>query len=74
MKQTTADGGDVLVMAGAEAEELARRLRDQRLLMVVGDSGSGKSSLVGAGLVPRWRGGALAKAEGRLMGGALRHG
>src|SRR3712207_3014713 len=48
-----------------ETAELVRRLRDRRLLMGGGDSGSGKSSLVGAGLVPRWRGGALAEAEGR---------
>ena len=40
-------------------EELAERLKHSRLLMVVGDSGSGKSSLVKAGLMPRYRGGAL---------------
>jgi hypothetical protein len=33
--------------------------------MVTGDSGSGKSSLVRAGLVPRWRGGALAEFKGK---------
>ena len=44
-----------------ETEELVKRLSAVRLLMVTGDSGSGKSSLVRAGLVPRWRGGALAK-------------
>ena len=33
--------------------------------MVTGDSGSGKSSLVHAGLVPRWRGGALAELKGK---------
>ena len=41
-----------------ETEELVELLRRKRLLMVVGDSGSGKSSLVKAGLsvpVP-WRG------------------
>lgn len=43
-----------------EIEELVERLRSNRLLMVVGDSGSGKSSLVRAGLVPAFRGGALA--------------
>ncbi|MBN2131798.1 MAG: TIR domain-containing protein [Sedimentisphaerales bacterium] len=49
-----------------EADELVERLKrlDQpRLLMVVGDSGAGKSSLVKAGLVPRYRGGALAKGH-----------
>lgn len=48
-----------------EADELLALLRDRKLLMVVGDSGSGKSSLVRAGLVPKWRGGALAELEGR---------
>jgi hypothetical protein len=48
-----------------ETEELLNVLRDQRLLMVTGDSGSGKSSLVHARLVLRWRGGALSKADGR---------
>jgi WD40 repeat protein len=48
-----------------ETEELVQRLAKLRLVMVVGDSGSGKSSLVGAGLVTRWRGGALAEFEGR---------
>ena len=35
-----------------ETEELVEKLRREPLLMVVGDSGSGKSSLVRAGLVP----------------------
>ena len=34
------------------------------LVLVTGDSGSGKSSLVRAGLVPRFRGGALALLDG----------
>jgi hypothetical protein len=38
-----------------EAQELIERLHGMSLLMVTGDSGSGKSSLVRAGLVPRWR-------------------
>ena len=47
-----------------ETEELVEKLRREPLLMVVGDSGSGKSSLVRAGLVPRFRGGALADLSG----------
>jgi hypothetical protein len=39
-----------------ETQELIEWLAKTRLLMVTGDSGSGKSSLVRAGLVPRWRG------------------
>jgi WD40 repeat protein len=36
-------------------EELARRLDEQRFVVVIGASGSGKSSLLRAGLVPRLR-------------------
>jgi formylglycine-generating enzyme required for sulfatase activity len=38
---------------GAETDALVERLRGQRVVAVVGASGSGKSSLVGAGLLPR---------------------
>ncbi|MFL5282347.1 MAG: toll/interleukin-1 receptor domain-containing protein [Rhodopila sp.] len=48
-----------------ETDDLIRRLRDERLLMVTGDSGSGKSSLVKAGVVPHWHGGVLAELDGR---------
>jgi WD40 repeat protein len=46
--------GDARFFHGREAEvaDLLRRLRYQRFLLVVGPSGSGKSSLVSAGLVP----------------------
>jgi WD40 repeat protein len=43
------------------ADELIERLKRSRLLMVAGDSGAGKSSLVKAGLVPRYRGGVLSE-------------
>jgi hypothetical protein len=42
-----------------ETDELIELLRRKRLLMIVGDSGSGKSSLAKAGLAYRFRGGAL---------------
>ena len=45
--------------------ELLRRLADQRFLAVVGSSGSGKSSLVRAGLLP-------ALYRGRLLGATSR--
>jgi hypothetical protein len=45
-----------------QSEELLRRLRQSRLLALVGSSGSGKSSLVRAGLVPYLYGGWLANA------------
>jgi len=47
-----------------ETRELVERLGKTNLLMVVGDSGSGKSSLVKAGVVPAFRGGALADTRG----------
>jgi hypothetical protein len=49
---------------GKEIDELVGRLRRTNLVMVVGDSGSGKSSLARAGLVPRFRGGAFADQSG----------
>ncbi|MGH3051682.1 MAG: protein kinase domain-containing protein, partial [Gaiellaceae bacterium] len=61
-----ADGGDFF---GREAltNRLVRRLQDEaegsRFLAVVGPSGSGKSSLVRAGLVPALRRGAIAGSD-----------
>jgi WD40 repeat protein/energy-coupling factor transporter ATP-binding protein EcfA2 len=43
-----------------QSEELLRRLRRTRFLAVVGTSGSGKSSLVRAGLLPALQGGLMA--------------
>jgi hypothetical protein len=43
-----------------EVEQLLGLLRQENLVMVVGDSGSGKSSLARAGLIPAFRGGRLA--------------
>jgi hypothetical protein len=42
-----------------ETDELVSLLREMPLVLVTGDSGSGKSSLVLAGLVPAFRGGRL---------------
>ena len=55
-----------------ETAELVEKLRRTPLLMVVGDSGSGKSSLVLAGLVPRFRAGALVD-DGERSKGEHRH-
>ena len=43
-----------------QSEEILRRLRQHRFLAVVGSSGSGKSSLIRAGLLPYLYGGFLA--------------
>src|SRR3954469_3331634 len=56
-----------------ETEALLQLLRREPLVMVTGDSGSGKSSLVRAGLVPRWRGGALAEAMGERPAETIWH-
>jgi WD40 repeat protein/class 3 adenylate cyclase len=45
-------------------EELLKRLGQTRFLAVVGPSGSGKSSVVRAGLIPALRRGAIAGSEG----------
>ena len=45
-----------------QTDELLRRLRRTRFLAVVGSSGSGKSSLARAGLVPSLHGGSMARA------------
>jgi WD40 repeat protein len=49
------DTGDALHFFGRDKEidDLERRLRHQTYLFVIGPSGSGKSSLVFAGLIPR---------------------
>jgi hypothetical protein len=39
----------------AEIQQVLQHLRHQRLLFIIGSSGSGKSSLVNAGLLPRLR-------------------
>jgi hypothetical protein len=44
---------------GRETDALVRRVSESRFVAVVGASGSGKSSLVGAGLIPRLRGNAI---------------
>lgn len=57
-----------------ETDELIRLLRQTRLVAVVGASGSGKSSLVRAGLLPALRGGLFADAGSRWRVATLRPG
>src|SRR5713101_9866809 len=45
-----------------QSAEILKRLREHRFLAVVGSSGSGKSSLIRAGLLPDLHGGFLAEA------------
>ena len=58
--------GDAQDFFGREelVEELIKRVKQTRFLAVVGPSGSGKSSVVRAGLIPALRRGAIAGSEG----------
>lgn len=58
----------------AQVEELLQRLSQHRFLAVVGTSGSGKSSLVRAGLVPDLRRGYLVRATSRWRAAVMRPG
>ncbi|MDX2161402.1 MAG: SUMF1/EgtB/PvdO family nonheme iron enzyme [bacterium] len=55
---TEADA-DIFFGRGYETDALIRQLMGSRVVAVVGASGSGKSSLVGAGLIPRLRANAI---------------
>ena len=57
--------GDAVDFFGREelVEELIKRVEQTRFLAVVGPSGSGKSSVVRAGLIPALRRGAIAGSE-----------
>ncbi len=46
-----------------EIAELIEKLKKEDLIAVVGDSGSGKSSLIKAGVIPKYLNGALAEEE-----------
>ncbi|MEV6823343.1 HEAT repeat domain-containing protein [Amycolatopsis sp. NPDC051102] len=52
---------------GREADELVTRVEANRFVAVVGASGTGKSSLVGAGLLPRLAAGALPDVPAWLL-------
>jgi hypothetical protein len=52
---------------GLETDALIRKLAEERFVAVIGASGSGKSSLVGAGLISRLAGGALPGSANWLL-------
>ena len=56
------DEADLFFGRDRQSDELVRRLASRRFLAVVGTSGSGKSSLVRAGLLPSLEGGFMAGA------------
>ncbi len=53
LRAFTPDDEPIFYGRGAETDALISKVRDSRFVAVVGASGSGKSSLVGAGLLPR---------------------
>jgi HEAT repeat protein len=61
LRSFTPDEAAIFFGRGREVDALIARLRDpaQRFLAVVGASGTGKSSLIRAGLIPRLRDGAI---------------
>jgi hypothetical protein len=61
LRAFTPDDAPIFFGRGRETDDLLRRLADPstRLLVVVDASGSGKSSLVAAGLLPRLKGNAI---------------
>lgn len=63
---TTADA-PIFFGRGRETDELIRKVERQRVCIVMGASGSGKSSLVGAGLLPRLSAGAIDGSTGWLL-------
>jgi formylglycine-generating enzyme required for sulfatase activity len=59
LRAFTEDDADIFFGRGQEVDALIDQLSDERFVAVVGASGSGKSSLVGAGLIPRLRANAI---------------
>jgi formylglycine-generating enzyme required for sulfatase activity len=59
LRAFTPEDAPIFFGRGRETDALVQRLRSQNIVVVVGASGAGKSSLVMAGLVPRVKLGAL---------------
>src|SRR6266567_3080347 len=73
LKAMTEADADRFFGRNEEIGELVDKLKRQRLIAIVADSGAGKSSLAQAGLIPAFRGGALSDAAGREPGDRLWH-
>jgi WD40 repeat protein len=65
LRYFTEESADLFFGRDEEVDELIAALHQSRFVTVLGSSGSGKSSLVGAGLVPALRAGYLAEAGSR---------
>jgi WD40 repeat protein len=73
LKAMTEADADRFFGRNEEIAEIIAKLKQHRLVAIVADSGAGKSSLAQAGLVPAFRGGALADAGGREPDDRLWH-
>lgn len=73
LRSMTEDWADRFFGREKETEQVVTLLRRYNLVAIVAESGAGKSSLVQAGLVPRFRGGALEELGGREPDDRIRH-
>jgi WD40 repeat protein/energy-coupling factor transporter ATP-binding protein EcfA2 len=64
LKPISADRNHLFFGRRHETAQIIDILRDRNLVLVAGASGSGKSSLVRAGLIPAWRGNAVGVRRG----------
>ncbi len=67
LRAFTSIDAPIYVGRGRETDTLVARVAEHSFVAVVGASGSGKSSLVGAGLIPRLAAGALPGSDGWLL-------
>jgi WD40 repeat protein len=73
LKAMTEADADRFFGRNEEIAEIIAKLKQHRLIAIVADSGAGKSSLAQAGLIPAFRGGALADTGGREPDDRLWH-
>ncbi|TCL69447.1 TIR domain-containing protein [Rhizobium sp. BK251] len=73
LRSMTEDWADRFFGREEEIEQVIALMQRYNLMAIVADSGAGKSSLVQAGLVPRFRGGALEELGGREPDDRIRH-
>ena len=67
LRAFTTDDAPIFFGRGKETDELIRKVRENQFVAVVGASGSGKSSLVAAGLLPRLKDRAIIGSQDWLV-------
>ncbi len=73
LKAMTEQEADRFFGRDEEIKQLINKLKEHPLVAIVADSGAGKSSLAQAGLIPKYRGGALRDRSGREPDDRLWH-